>query len=127
MVEQFTRKFRKIQFWLYLYSIQFSPMKIISIPRSIFDHKQSYLFFDGRVDIVGAILLNNGYEIPDKTKLPSELRLEIPHFTRIIRRKVVDSALSQKLLTLNPHPQETAIKMANDLLSGIYHLEIIER
>ena len=102
-------------------------MKIIQIPRKIFDHKQKYLFVSGKLDIVGAILFENGIDIPEKTKLPSDLKLELPHFTRIIRRRYVDTQLTQKLILLEVHPQERAVEEANKLLAPYYEIRIIER
>lgn len=102
-------------------------MKNINIPRSIFDHKQKYLFLNGKVDIVGAILFELGFDVPEKTKFPSDLKIEIEHFTRTLRRRHLDSPLTQKLIALEVHPQETAVREANLLLQPYFHLTIIER
>ena len=102
-------------------------MKIIPIPRKLLNHKQNYIFADGKFDFIGCILFENGIDIPEKTKLPSDLKLELPLFTRIIRRRYVDTALTQKIITLDVHPQENALAEANKLLFPHYELRIVER
>lgn len=94
-------------------------MKTISIPRIVLKHPNKYLLRDNQYDILGCILLKLGYTIPDKTKLPSELKMEIPYFTTSIRRKIVDTDLTIRLLDLDCSPQKEAIRSANILLQPI--------
>ena len=94
-------------------------MKTISIPRIILCHPNKYLFRSDKYDILGCILLKLGHTIPDKTKFPSELKIEIQYFTSIIRRKIIDTELTYKLLDLDCSPQKEAVRLANVLLLPI--------
>lgn len=94
-------------------------MRIIPIPRIILSHPNKYLCRFEKYDILGCILLSSGYSIPEKIKFPSELKIEIPHFTTTIRRKIVDTTLTLKLIELDHSPQKEAIRVANTLLEKI--------
>lgn len=94
-------------------------MKTISIPRIVLSHPNKYLCYSDKYDILGCILLDQGFTIPNKTKFPSELKLEIPHFTTIIRKKIVDTELALKILELDHSPQKEAVRLANVLLARI--------
>lgn len=100
-------------------------MKKILIPISIFNHSQDYLLKENKVDILGAILLECRYNVPDKSRLPSDLKIEIPLFTRSIRRRIVDTPLTHSLLTLSFFPQGEALKRANQILHPHYQLELL--
>ncbi len=100
-------------------------MKKIAIPLSVLNHSQDYLLKENKVDILGAILLESGYTIPDKARLPSDLKQEIPLFTRSIRRRIVDTPLTQTMMTLSFFPQGEALKRANQLLHPHFQLELI--
>lgn len=102
-------------------------MKTILIPTRSFQHPLKYLFKDEIVDILGAILVNLGYSIPDKSKFPSELKLEIPHFTKRVRNRVVDTELTYSILNLDIFPRKEAVAKANELLRPYnYELVLVE-
>ena len=94
-------------------------MKTISVPRIVLNHPNKYLYNSEKYDILGCILLNQGFTIPSKIKFPSELKLEIPHFTTIIRKKIVDTELTLRLVELDHSPQKEAVRLANGLLARI--------
>jgi hypothetical protein len=102
-------------------------MELIKIPRIVLRHPLHYLHKNENYDILGCILLHKGYYLLDKMKFPSELKLEIPHFTRIIRKKVVDTELTHKILQLDFFPQKEAVRLTNNLLISInLQIEIID-
>ena len=94
-------------------------MKIISIPRIILYHPNKYLLNKERYDILGSILLSQGYTILEKMKFPSELKIEIQYFTKIVRSKMTDTELTIKILELDQSPQKEAVRVANQLLEKI--------
>lgn len=94
-------------------------MKTIEIPRIILNHPNNFLNRLGRYDILGCILVSLGYELQDKIRLPSDLKVEIPHFTRKIRRQIVDTPLTIALIDLDCSPQKEAVDKANILLKPI--------
>jgi hypothetical protein len=91
-------------------------MNTIAIPRILLNHPNKYLSKDGQYDILGCILLNRGCFIPDKTKLPSELKLELPPFTKKVRNKIVDTDLTISIISLDLLPKQQALVRANLLL-----------
>lgn len=94
-------------------------MKTIEIPRIVLCHPNNYINRLGRYDLLGCILVTLGYDPPDKTRFPSDLKLEIPHFTRKVRRTVVDTPLTIALIDLDCSPQKEAVDKANILLKSI--------
>ena len=84
--------------------LQFPP-KYLHCPRT------------GQYDLLGQILYSLGYAIPPRTRLPSQLDKPIPYFTLTIRDRLVDTPLSQSILTasLTVHPREL-LRHANGLL-----------
>jgi len=94
-------------------------MRNIQIPRIVLHHQKPFLHYGNHYDLLGCILLELGFDSPDKSKFPSEMKIEIKHFTRTIRRKVVDTQLTYQILSLDAFPLKEAIVKLNSLVNPI--------
>ena len=74
---------------------------------------------DDRLDILGQILLSY-YEImvPIRSKLPSELKKQIPPFTMKARGTILDTPLTMQIIcNMSKQPREQ-VRLANELLGN---------
>ena len=90
---------------------------LIRIPRIVLRHPSPYLFDGERYDFLGAILLELGFTIPEKTKVPSQLKRLYHPFTVEHRRVILDSKLTLDILHLSISPQKEALERLNVLLA----------
>lgn len=73
--------------------------------------KHKYLRDGPLYDYLGQILIQKGFDIPDKTRTPEDLSTPIVPFTRIIRGKPRNTELTLAILQLDyfdplTHPQK---------------------
>lgn len=92
--------------------------RTIRIPRIILRHPSPYLFDGDRYDFLGCILLELGFNIPEKTKFPSQLKRLYHPFTVEHRRAILDSSLTLQILRLlEITPQKDVLVPLNAILA----------
>ena len=82
---------------------------------------------NGHVDILGQMILQQGFEIPDKTRLPSQLECTIPYLTMEIRRRIVETPLSLEIIQLDRISCKTRrLEALECLLIEHHHTLVVE-
>lgn len=76
-------------------------------------YRHKYLRDGNYYDYLGQILVQLGYDIPDKTRTPEELKTLIPNFTFHCRGAIRDTSLTMAIIRLDnidpiQHPQKMA-------------------
>ena len=100
-------------------------MQAIKIPRSLLKHGQQFLRNNDKFDLLGSILFELGENIPDKSRLPSDLKKEIAFFTFSQRRRIIDSKITLDIVALDASPQEIAVRKANEILKGLFTITVL--
>lgn len=95
-------------------------MKTLFIIKSLLSpYRHKYLRDGNYYDYLGQILVQLGYDIPDKCRTPEDLKTNIPNFTSFYRGAIRNSILSTRIMRLdNIDPTQHPQKMA-DLLTPI--------
>lgn len=78
-------------------------MKVVINTSRLPTHLRTHRYLvDGYcIDYLGQILIQRGYDIPEKTRFPSELKTLIPPFTCPLRGIIVDTILTLRILQLD--------------------------
>jgi len=76
-------------------------MRILEIPKTILCHPNKYLFSKDKYDLLGSIIIILGLDIPEKIKVPSQLKEVISPFTISRRGIVLDTSLTLAFLQLD--------------------------
>lgn len=94
-------------------------MKTYFIIRSVLPTARKHLYLrDGNLyDYLGQILIQQGYDIPDKTRTPEDLVTLIPNFTIKSRGQIRNTVLTSQIIKLDlldptTHPQKLATLLA---------------
>lgn len=69
------------------------------LPKSKTRHK--YMYQDGQLDYLGQFIVQLGYQIPPKTRFPSNLNKIIFPFTQQSRGAIIDSITTIRILALD--------------------------
>jgi len=78
----------------------------------------------GRYDLLGQIFHQAGYEVPVRTRVPSELNVVLSPFTIEIRRRVITSSTGIAIMQLSRLSPGEQVAEANKILKNITLLPV---
>lgn len=102
---------------LYLPQNKYKCPMNIKIVKSLLPQARSlhrYMSHDGKLDYLGQILVQMGYNVDGKYRTPQDLGKAVPPFTQICRGTNINSILTIEILKLDHTPPN-------------FHPEILER
>jgi len=78
-----------------------SHFKIIKSKLPVIKTRHKYLYQEGRMDYLGQIITQMGFNVSGKHRFPSDLGKHIPPFTQECRGVIIDSILTLQVLELD--------------------------
>lgn len=89
------------------------------------DSHHRYLENDnGQLDIIGQVLTQLGHNCEGKHRIPSDLCKIIPHFTTLLRTRIVDTPLTHSLINLDIYPPPERLARAVEILSQYFQVQV---